>query len=101
MGGIDVNDNKLFTVKTSMGKEDYHKFLYIATFLRSKMIIPFILLISALMAAFLAYSDNQFSVTKFIALWIVAILTIILRLRGEISSELKLTKQEYLIHKKH
>lgn len=53
-----MDDNKLFTVKTIMKKEDYHKFLYIATFFRSRIIIPFILLISSLMAAFLAYSEN-------------------------------------------
>ncbi|WP_077368382.1 YcxB family protein [Anaerosalibacter sp. Marseille-P3206] len=91
-----MNDNKLFTVKTSMGKEDYHKFLYIATFLRSKMIIPFILLIAALMAAFLAYSDNQFSVTKFIALWIllamVAILTIIFKIERRNKQRIKTDK---------
>lgn len=91
-----MNDNKLFTVKTSMGKEDYHKFLYIATFLRSKMIIPFILLIAALMAAFLAYSDNQFSVTKFIALWIllamVAILTIIFKVERRNKQRIKTDK---------
>ena len=96
MGGIDVNDNKLFTVKTSMGKEDYHKFLYIATFLRSKMIIPFILLIAALMAAFLAYGDNQFNVTKFIALWIllamVAILTIIFKVERRNKQRIKTDK---------
>ena len=91
-----MNDNKLFTVKTSMGKEDYHKSLYIATFLRSKMIIPFILLIAALMAAFLAYSDNQFSVTKFIALWIllamVAILTIIFKVERRNKQRIKTDK---------
>ncbi|SHI19970.1 YcxB family protein [Sporanaerobacter acetigenes] len=91
-----MNDNKLFTVKTSMGKEDYHKFLYIATFLRSKMIIPFILLIAALMAAFLAYGDNQFNVTKFIALWIllamVAILTIIFKVERRNKQRIKTDK---------
>lgn len=91
-----MNDNKLFTVKTSMGKEDYHKFLYIATFLRSKIIIPFIFLISALMAAFLAYSENQFSVTKFIALWIVlamvAILTIIFKVEMRNKQRIKTDK---------
>lgn len=91
-----MNDNKLFTVKTVMEKEDYHRFLYIATFLRSKIIIPFILLISGLMAAFLAYSENQFSITKFIVLWIilivVAILTIIFKVERRNKQRIKTDK---------
>ena len=91
-----MNENKLFTVKTSMKKEDYHKFLYIATFLRSKIIIPFILLISALMAAFLAYSENQFSTTEFIISWIVliivAILTIIFKVERKNNQRIKTDK---------
>lgn len=91
-----MNDNKLFTVKTSMEKEDYHKFLYISTFLRSKIIIPFILLISALMAIFIAYRENQFSVTRFIILWIVlavaAILTIIFKVERRNKQRIKTDK---------
>lgn len=67
-------ENKLFTVETCMKKEDYHKFLYIATFKRSKIIIPFILGLAAIMAALLAYNENQFSITKFFILWIVLVI---------------------------
>ena len=94
--GGNVDDNKLFTVKTIMEKEDYHKFLYVATFFRSKIIIPFILLISALMAAFLAYSENQFSTAEFIISWIVlavvAILTIIFKVERKNKQRIKTDK---------
>lgn len=68
--GEDMDD-KLFTVKTGMRKEDYHKFLYIATFLRSKVIIPFILGLSALVAVYLSYSENQVNIIEFFICWIL------------------------------
>ncbi|NMB08653.1 MAG: YcxB family protein [Tissierellia bacterium] len=93
---IKDNDNKLFTVKTSMEKEDYRKFLYTATFLRSKIIIPFILIIAALAAAFLAYGENQFSKTKFVIMWIVlagmAFLTIIFKVERKNNQRIKTDK---------
>ncbi|WP_291579621.1 YcxB family protein [Clostridium sp. UBA6640] len=64
-------EDKLFTVKTGMRKEDYRKFLYIATFLRSKIIIPFIFGLSALMAVYLSYSENQLNIMEFFISWIL------------------------------
>ncbi|NLP47207.1 MAG: YcxB family protein [Epulopiscium sp.] len=91
-----MNNNKLFTVKTSMKKEDYHKFLYIATFLRSKIIIPLMLLISALVAVFLAYSESQFDTIKFIVSWIlllvVAFFTIIFKIEMRNKQRIKTDK---------
>lgn len=91
-----MNDNKLFTVKTIMGKEDYRKFLYIATFLRSKIIIPFILFLSALMAIFLAYSENGFNITEFFIFWIVltilAIFTVIFKVERKNRQRVKTDK---------
>ncbi|WP_313756833.1 YcxB family protein [Tissierella sp.] len=66
-------DNKLFTVKTSMTKEDYHKFLYIATFRRSKIVIPFIVAFAALISALLAYGEGQFNAMEFFIFWILLI----------------------------
>ncbi|WP_026894662.1 YcxB family protein [Clostridiisalibacter paucivorans] len=78
-----MNEKKLFTVKTSMGKEDYHKFLYIATFLRNKMIIPFILVISGIMSVFLIYREKEFNMKRFLFFWValavVAIIVIIFK----------------------
>ncbi|MBU5675315.1 YcxB family protein [Alkaliphilus sp. MSJ-5] len=91
-----MKNDKLFTVKTSMGKEDYHKFLYIATFIRSKIIIPFTLLISALMSAFLVYNENQFNITKFFILWIllavVAVLVVIFKVERKNKQRVKTDK---------
>lgn len=79
-----------------MEKEDYHKFLYIATFLRSKIIIPFILLISALAAIFLAYSENQFNAINFIVSWFVlgavAFFTIIFKVERKNKQRIKTDK---------
>lgn len=63
--------NKLFTVKTRMTKEDYHKFLYVATFRRNKVIIPFIIILAALMAALLTFGENQFNIIRFFMFWIL------------------------------
>ena len=90
------NDNKLFTVKTSMEKEDYRKFLYTATFLRSKIIIPFIFIISGIVAAFLAYGQGQFNKIEFIIMWIVlvivAFLTIIFKVERKNKQRIKTDK---------
>ncbi|WP_353095338.1 YcxB family protein [Tissierella praeacuta] len=64
-------DNKLFTVKTRMTKEDYHKFLYVATFRRNKVIIPFIIILAALMAGLLAFDNRQFNIIGFFIFWIL------------------------------
>lgn len=91
-----MKNNKLFTITTCMKKEDYHKFLYIATFLRSKIIIPFILIVSALMAAVLAYNKNQFNAMKFFVFWIVlavvATLTIIFKVERRNKQRIKTDK---------
>lgn len=66
-----MSENKLFTVNTCMRKEDYRKFLYIATFLRSKIIIPFIFIMSGLMSAFLSYDGSKFNIGEFLIFWLV------------------------------
>lgn len=66
-----MSDKKLFTIKTSMEKKDYHKFLYIATFLRKKFTIPVIIIISALMAAFVSYNKGTFELKGFLIYWVL------------------------------
>lgn len=86
-------DNKLFTVKTRMTKEDYHKFLYTATFRRSKVIIPFIIILAALMAALLAFGEGQFNIIRFFTLWIlfasVSFVTVIFRVERRNKQRIK------------
>lgn len=69
-----MSDKKLFTIKTSMDKKDYHKFLYIATFLRKKFTIPVIILITALMAAFVSYNNGAFEVKSFAVYWLILLI---------------------------
>lgn len=93
---VKDNNNKLFTVKTSMEKGDYRKFLYIATFLRSKIIIPFILIISAIAAGLLAYSGGYFNKMEFVIIWLVlamvAFLTIIFKVERKNKQRIKTDK---------
>lgn len=66
-----MSDKKLFAVKTSMDKKDYHKFLYIATFLRRKFMIPVLLVVSAIMGYFVAYNKEVFKWSEFFMYWIL------------------------------
>lgn len=91
-----MNYSKLFTVKTAMEKKDYHKFLYIATFLKSKVMIFFMVSLSAFLALSHAYSGNQFYVKKFFIFWIVLIiiatLVIIFKLEMKFKQKIKTDK---------
>jgi hypothetical protein len=73
-----MNYSKLFTVKTTMGKKDYHKFLYISTFLKSKIMILFLLFLTAFLSGRIAYSENQFDLKGFLIFWIILIIVAIL-----------------------
>jgi len=59
-------------------KEYYYKSLYIATFLKNKIIIPFIFFISALMSAFLVYSKDEINVINFFLFWISLVVCVFL-----------------------
>ena len=61
-----MSDKKLFTIKTSINKKDYSRFLYIATFLRNKFTIPAIIVITALMAGFVSYNNRTFELKSFL-----------------------------------
>lgn len=58
-------------INTSMSKEDYRKFLYIATFKRNKLIIPFFLLISLIGSMIINFDNGNFSLIGFIISWIL------------------------------
>ncbi|NMA01439.1 MAG: hypothetical protein GX923_02580, partial [Clostridia bacterium] len=57
-------------VNTTMSKEDYRKFLYIATFKRNKIIIPLLVLISLVASLMISYESENINLTKFIISWI-------------------------------
>lgn len=46
-------------IKTSITEEDYRKFLYIATFKRSKFIIPFMIIISLIGGLAISFNNGQ------------------------------------------
>ncbi|WP_042276984.1 YcxB family protein [[Clostridium] dakarense] len=91
-----MNDNKLFTVRTSMEKKDYRNFLYIAIFLKNKIKIPVMILFIAFLSTLLAYSENEFYIKDFfiyfIILIIVFILTIIFKIEVKIKQRIKTDK---------
>ncbi|MPM82046.1 hypothetical protein SDC9_129104 [bioreactor metagenome] len=73
-----MNYSKLFTVKTTMAKEDYRKFLYISTFLKSKMMTIFMIFFTAFISGLIFYSENQFDLIGFIYYWIILMILVIL-----------------------
>ncbi|WP_238442457.1 YcxB family protein [Desulfofalx alkaliphila] len=64
-------EQPIFIINTSMSKEDYRKFLYIATFRRNKVIIPLLLLVSLLGGIIISLDSGGFSFTRLIISWIL------------------------------
>lgn len=64
-----------FKIKTKMEKEDYRKFLYIATFCRSKVVIPMIVGIALVGSIALNYSTWGLNIVGVI-LWTVILFVI-------------------------
>lgn len=58
-------------INTTMSKEDYRKFLYIAAFRRNKLIIPLLGLISLIASIIISFEGENLSFTKLIISWIV------------------------------
>jgi len=54
-----------FLITTKMEKEDYRKFLYIATFLRKKSVMPSIILLCLIGSLFVNFSSNGISLSGF------------------------------------
>ncbi len=65
-------------INTSISKEDYRKFLYIATFKRNKLVIPILILMSLFGSVIINFDNGIFSLLRFIISWILLfILTIV------------------------
>jgi len=58
-------------VNTTMSKEDYKKFLYIATFKRSKFVITYLILISLIGSIIISFRNGSFSFVQMIISWIL------------------------------
>lgn len=61
-----------FTIITILEKEDYKKFLYVATFKRNRLVIPFIVIISLLGS--LIANINQFNFISLGLTWVIFII---------------------------
>jgi hypothetical protein len=58
-------------INTIMSKEDYRKFLYIATFKRNNFIIPMLGLIALFGSMIISLDNGHFNLTKLILSWIL------------------------------
>ena len=57
-------------IHTTMAKEDYRKFLYIATFRRNKLTLPMVGLIALLGGLIVAFEDGYLNFTALIISWV-------------------------------
>lgn len=55
-----------FIIETTMTKEDYKKFLYVATFRRNKLVIPLLILVSLMGSLAIGFDVDGFSWGRFI-----------------------------------
>ena len=60
-----------FIINTTMTKEDYRKFLYIATFRRNKVIIPLLVLISFIASVLISLDSEGINFLQLIISWIL------------------------------
>lgn len=58
-------------INTTMTREDYRKFLYIATFKRNKFVIPFLCFISLIGSLIVGFDSGNFNFIRFIISWIL------------------------------
>ncbi|MGI6190154.1 MAG: YcxB family protein [Caldicoprobacteraceae bacterium] len=64
-------DQPKIIINTTMSKEDYRRFLYIAAFRRNKAVIPFLMLISLAGGIIISLDNGGLDFTKLIISWIL------------------------------
>lgn len=83
-------------INTTMTKEDYRKFLYIATFRRNKLILPLIGLIALAGSAIISFDSFGFSFIRLIISWILlyalAIGVVVLKVERKNAQRIKTDK---------
>jgi len=79
-----------------MSKEDYRKFLYIATFRRNKLIIPLLGLISLVAGLMISFENEHINFLKLIISWIalfaLAIAVVVFKVERRNSQRIKTDK---------
>ncbi|RDU24396.1 YcxB family protein [Anaerosacchariphilus polymeriproducens] len=63
----------IFSVKTTMEKEDYKKFLYIAIFCKNKLLVPVIILLTIIGSLIINYSNLLAIILTWILLFVLSI----------------------------
>ena len=89
-------DQSKFIINTTMSKEDYRKFLYIATFRRNKLVVPFIVLISLIASLIITLDGESFNYIKLFISWIlffiIAIAVVIFKVERKNAQRVKTDK---------
>ncbi len=70
-GVMEIIEEPRFMIQTTMTREDYHRFLYLATFLRNKVIIPLLILMSIMGSLIIGFDEDGFSWIRFIFSFII------------------------------
>jgi hypothetical protein len=83
-------------INTIMSREDYKKFLYIATFKRNKSVISILFLISLIGSIIISYDNGNFIIARLIISWILlfslAIIVVILKVERKNAQRIKTDK---------
>lgn len=83
-------------INTTMSKEDYRKFLYIATFMKNKLTIPLLGLIALIAGLIISFEGNHLNFVKLIISWIVlfalAIAVVLLKVERRNAKRIKTDK---------
>lgn len=58
-------------INTTMSKEDYKRFLYIATFRRNKLVIPLMVLMALIGSVIISFDGGQMSPVKLVISWVL------------------------------
>lgn len=89
-------DEIKFEIRTTMEKEDYRKFLYLATFLKNKFVIPIIALISFVGGLMLNWDSEDLDWTLILLYWlgffIIAVSVICFKLERRNKQRIKTDK---------
>lgn len=89
-------DEIKFEIRTTMEKEDYRKFLYLATFLKNKFVIPIIALISFVGSLMLNWDSEDLDWTLILIFWlgffIIAVSVICFKLERRNKQRIKTDK---------
>lgn len=82
-----------FLIETTMTREDYKKFLYIATFRRNKLLVPFMIILSIVGSLAIGFDQDGFSWIRFVISFVIftplIFAIIILQVEGKNAKQIK------------